>query len=59
MRAFAPLRLLLVSATALVAAACGDSFNPIAPEDPASAADAPTPEPVTGPLEDFAYWADG
>lgn len=59
MRAFAPLRLLLVSATALVAAACGDSFNPIAPEEPASAADVPTPEPVTGPLEDFAYWADG
>ena len=59
MRAVPSLRL-LVPATALLAAACDDSPNPIAPEEPLVAeAEAPAPAPATGPQEDLAYWADG
>lgn len=59
MRAIFSARLLLVPA-ALLAAACDDSSNPIAPEEPPVAeAEAPEPKPTTGPLEALAYWADG
>jgi len=59
MRAVLSARLLLVPA-ALLAAACDDSSNPIAPEEPlVVGAEAPEPNPTTGPLEGLAYWADG
>jgi hypothetical protein len=59
MRAITSLRL-LVPATALFAVACDDSSNPIGPEaTPIAEAEAPASEAITGPLEDFAYWADG
>lgn len=59
MRAATSLRLLLVPAVVL-ASACDDSSNPLAPEAPPVAeAEAPGPERTAGPLEDLAYWADG
>jgi hypothetical protein len=59
MRTATVVRLLLVPG-ALLASACDDSSNPIAPEEiPVAEVEAPAPEPATGPLEDLAYWADG
>jgi hypothetical protein len=59
MRAMTTLRL-LVPATALLAAACDDSSNPIAPEEtPIAEAEAPAPEPASASLMDLPYWADG
>ena len=59
MRAIIPFRL-LVPAVALLAAASDESSSPLSPEEtPDPAAEAPAPEQANGPLEDFAYWADG
>jgi hypothetical protein len=59
MRAMTSLRL-LVPTTALLAAACDDSSNPIAPEDPPTAeAEAPASDPISDALMDLPYWADG
>lgn len=59
MRAARSLHLLLVPAV-LLAAACDDRPDPLAPEDsPAVEAAAPVPAQASGPLEDFGYWADG
>ena len=54
MRSITPLRL-LVPAVALLAAACDDSSNPIAPEETPLAAEAPS----DAALLDLPYWADG
>ena len=63
MHAARTLRLLIVPAV-LLAAACDDSSNPVAPEElPTADAEAPAPDAgrkdATGPLEDAAGWADG
>lgn len=56
MLARAPFRLLLLP-TALLAMGCEDNDSPFEPL-PAEEA-APAAEPVAGPQEDLAYWADG
>jgi hypothetical protein len=56
MRVRTSLHLLLLPA-ALLTAGCEDDQSPFEP--PAAEEPAPRAEPVSGPLEDLAYWADG
>ena len=59
-RAATSLRLLFVTAAAMLAAGCDDESDLTGPgESLGLESPAPDPEPASGPLEDFAYWADG